>query len=292
LTALGAGSVDFRGRCVDLAGNERVTGVTAILLPSTPAQLVSITQLAPTPGGVVTSPITLDGGGNLVLASFKLVYDKPVTIDVTVGAGSNNDPVLAIDHIITLSSLPTGTYLVSVESDDGLGHVNTDVITLTINNAGSSGGSGIINVRGPVPVVVPSISFLAGSPVAVRDNVLPGDFAILRYDLQLTGGARTFVTFVSADPDFTTPVVAFCGENYDSVANDIEAVLSPVRIVETPVPSAFPPGPGTPATALDCADTNGDPLDGFQYSVYVKMPIASTAIAGAHSATINFGLYP
>jgi len=288
-TTFGVGpqNVLFRGVCTDQAGNTAVTSNTQILLPSTPAVLLSIERLSPSPIGFVSSPVSVDGLGSLVNVMLKLVYDKLVSINVDVNGTNGSDPFVAVDHIINLPQLGTGSYNIAVTSDDGIGNTATDIIVLNVVNAGSTGGNVQLNVRGPV-IVDPDSFTTTDNGTVVRNNILPGDFFIVEWTVQTTNLPFTRGIFNSVDVGFGTPVTVFCGEDYDSVTKNI--VVSPARNVLNSVS-------GTWANvelqqALNCADTDGIVDNHYTYKVYMKIPtLMSVAAPSILNAQLELGGY-
>lgn len=292
-SVLGAGDYEFRGYCKDLATNEDYTGITTFTLPATPPVLIEVIDLPSTTvcSDVITcaSPLAygpLDGLGNPLDISFKVTFDKSATITLTFDGGVSVGPSDSFtEHVVLLGSVTEGVgHTLSIDASDG---INSDVYNIVFDVTGTGVGGGVtIDIRDSIPVdpTNPAIEII--DIELEKNQVLPGDFALVNYTIFMVKGEYTRFSFIG-DADFEAPITLFCEEDYDGENQDIVATpINPIYEID-PLDGTFDEAT---KLAITCPYI-GDVDAGLEYKVIAKYPISSTAIGGTLSGTFDVGLY-
>lgn len=282
------GTYDVRGHCTDNAGNEDYTDDSEFTLPANPPVLTDVINLPSTPicGTPATFPCTesFDGGGLPIDISLMLTFDEEASITVILDGGAPIGPSeFYVDHVISLNSLTEGFHILSIEASDGTNSA-IYIINLDVINTGTDGDTTII-VRESIPInpTNPAIEII-GSNVE-KNNILPGDFAIVRYSLFMVLGEYTRYSFIG-DPDFEVPVLVFCENNYDPIAKDIIDPTDENVFTIDPLNGVI----DETQPAITCPYT-GNIDTGLEYDVLVKYPISANTVVTQLFGTFGVGLY-
>ena len=277
LTALGAGVVDFRGKCVDKASNEALTGTTQITLPANPPILDDVFDLPDEVtdvcgGDPSDNPCDIpqiDGGGAPIDIIYKLVFDKAAVITLTLDGGAPVGPSGSqTEHIIAIYSLMEGNHILTIQASDGV-NVENYVINFDITNTGIVGNT-IITVEPPLSPP-PTTDITLVSSVQIGSNPYPGGTATINYTFVVTGNDETSYSFLTVDTGFDTPIVVTCDTNPAETMNII-AVFN-----------------GSFVGSVTCEGVGDELTTGLTYSVLVEYPITMTA-SGALSGTLGYGV--
>lgn len=285
MTALGAGTVEFKGVCQDNAGNTAETAVTTINLPKIPPNVIQVDRIDVSPitntctNAVApfcdTTTTTMDGSGTAINnAMIQLTFRNPVDItDIRInGVSTGGTSTTTSDiHVLMFQQLTTGNYVVEVDSAEGT-EIGTHTVNLDINNA-NAGGSATVDVISTLPVTPATIA-INGAPTVYGSPVLPGGVVYLGYDLTLTGAEYIRATFNEiGGPAFGSPITMYCVENSNPITHEPTGLTTTLG-TNWALSEANP--------AIDC-NANND--------VIIRIPILLTASSGLHSANIEFGLY-
>jgi len=150
----------------------------------------------------------------------------------------------------------------------------------------NTGGAGniTIDVNPPIviPPTIPAIGFT--SVVAEKNQISPGDFAVIRYSLSMTQGNYTKFSF-SGDVDFESPITVFCEDNYNNVTQDIINPADPNVFVIDVLDGII----NESKSAITC---NGIFAGGYMdYDVLVKYPIDVSSTGGTLAGNFGVDLY-
>jgi hypothetical protein len=290
------GIINFRGHCADLAGNSDDGAPTPLTL-FIPPEIVKITKVAPIPVEVDTSGLSWDiniaGSGAPVAATLNFEFSKPVTVTGSISDGGSFSSGGASPYLGLKFAALVGDpkdYVLTLTIDDGVNPAFDEIVNLHVTAADGILGDTTINVLGSTEVPTMSIS---GVPQVIKGSVLPGDYALIRYPLSMSGGDSARVIFDgynqldTASNQVFGGIIAFCGENYDAPSQDLIAMTP--GLVYNPVTTIF--DETNPLNILNCADTDLV-TPGFQYDVYLKLPVNVDILPGAYLGTVSFGLYP
>lgn len=288
----GPGDYEFRGYCKDLAGNEDWTAVTAFTLPASPPVLIEaidlpITVVCQEPGVSCASPVAygpLDGLGLPLDVALKVTFDKDASITLTLDGGAPVGPSgFFIDHVISLGSVTEGNHSLLIDASDGTNSAIYEINIEVLNTGGT--GDIIIDIRDPIEIDPTDPAIMWTGAVVEKNDILPGDFAIVRYELFMIKGAYTRFGF-SGDIDFEAPITVFCEDNYDPILKDI---ITPgvndynIDVLDGTIDTSKP--------SITCPIKTGDVDSGMYYDVLVKYPISETSAGGSLSGSLVTDLY-
>lgn len=281
------GSYDVKGFCEDNAGNTAVTSVSSFVLPSSPPVLTTVTNL---PSSVICGTpasfpclTSVDGGGSPTSVSLKLTFDKISNITMSLDGGAESKSTnMYLEHVVSLTSLMDGMHNLSITATDG---TNQDNFMIRLNTSNTSGNGSInISIRESIPVVSnASIGFI-GTPTVLKNNILPGDFAIVNYSLFMVKGNYTKYSF-SGSSDFMSPVLVFCENNYNPTTKDVinSTAAFSISVLNGQINES--------KYALTCPYTSGNLNDGLYYNVIVKYPISSSTTSSSLAGSLGVSLY-
>jgi hypothetical protein len=282
------GSLDFRGYCLDNAGNDAYTGITSYILPASPPELIAVTDLPSTTvcGSGFPCTYSLDGSGLPIDLSLKLTFDKASNISAVLNNGSASiSDGYYIEHVLSMDDLRDGVQELVITATDG---TNSQDFTINLNVSNTGGAGNVsIDIRGSIIVDPPVEAYVdfVGTPTVEKNNVFPDEWAIVKYTVQTFVYDWTRFRFDTADSAFETPVQVFCEDNYNSTSQDIinNSLSYNISTFNTGTYDETQP-------AITCNGT-GNLTAGYNYDVYVKYPIAADATPGSIAGQFSVGLY-
>lgn len=285
------GTWDFRGFCVDNAGNTNMTGTTSFVLPASPPVLTTVIDL---PSRTICSggfPCTevFDGAGNPMNVALKLTFDKAANITIVFDGGAPVGPSSAyVDHVVSFNYLTTGIHTIDINATDG---TNYDDYRINMNVTNTSGsGSVNITIRNETASfneTNASVSF-TGNNTVLKNNVLPGDFATVRYELMMKGGNFTKFSF-NGSSGFVPAVLVYCSDNYDGnstvldVINPADSDVFNISMLDGNIDDN--------KFAITCPIKESRTGDFYLYDVYVRYNISASASGGSLAGNLGVGLY-